>query len=100
MTVLTGVPFSVPKLTVVSSFTNTEGTHSLGLIVLKEEWIEYPTFVMTHTNVVRQLIQQWVSSLLTLCTKNSHFCVQVSLSAILRNRSQIHQSKDSSSASR
>ncbi|KAE9551766.1 hypothetical protein FO519_005003 [Halicephalobus sp. NKZ332] len=83
MTVLTGIPFSAPKLTVISSFINAEGTHSLGLIVLKEEWIEYPTFVMTHTNVVRQVVQQWVSSILTVCAENSHFCVQEGLATYL-----------------
>lgn len=76
---LTGKPFDLPKLTVVSSFIDMEATHSLGLIILKETWFEYPKYKITYINIVRQVIGQWISGILTICSNDYPlFCAQVS----------------------
>lgn len=76
---LTGIQFPLPKLTVVSAYFDIEATHSSGLIVLKETLIEHPNYAVTYTTLVREVVEQWISNILTICSpKNTHFCAQVS----------------------
>uniref|UniRef100_A0A914DQU1 Aminopeptidase N-like N-terminal domain-containing protein n=1 Tax=Acrobeloides nanus TaxID=290746 RepID=A0A914DQU1_9BILA len=83
METLTGVPFPIPKLTVISSALDVDGMSSLGLILVKETWIEYPKYLLTHTILIRQLVHQWVSNVLMLCKGHDNPCFQDGLTTYL-----------------
>lgn len=71
---LTGVDYPLPKLSIVSMPLHAvDAMHPLGLINIRENWIEYPKYLLTHTILNRQIVYQWVSNLFTICDK----CVQV-----------------------
>uniref|UniRef100_A0A7E4VYJ2 Peptidase_M1_N domain-containing protein n=1 Tax=Panagrellus redivivus TaxID=6233 RepID=A0A7E4VYJ2_PANRE len=84
MTELTGMPLSVPKLSVISSLIDVDGTHSQGLIILKESWIEYPKYALTYTILIQEVVDQWISNVFTVCnTAQSSFCAQEGLATYL-----------------
>lgn len=70
---ITGMEYPLEKLTIVSSPIPIDGTHSLGLIHLKDTWVEYPKYSLTHTILMSQIAQQWIANILKICDK----CVQV-----------------------
>ncbi|KAI6235881.1 Mnp-1 [Aphelenchoides besseyi] len=72
MSSLTGVEYPLNKLTLVSAPLPFDGTHDLGLIRLKETWVEYPKYLLTHTILNRQVVQQWISNMFSICDS----CVQ------------------------
>ena len=80
MTSLSGTQLSVPRVTVVSAaLTTIDGAHSSGLILLRSSLFEYPKFAQTTAIIVKEVIQQWVSNILTVCEyNNDNFCIQVS----------------------
>ena len=65
MTALTGFAFPLPKLTVLSTPLSVDGTHELGLVRVKESWAHYPKYALTHTILIRQIVQQWISNVIT-----------------------------------
>ncbi|KAI6225341.1 Matrix non-peptidase-like protein 1 [Aphelenchoides fujianensis] len=70
---LTGVEYPLKKFTLISTPLPVDGTHDLGLIRLKETWVEYPKYLITHQILVRQVVQQWISNIFSACDS----CVQV-----------------------
>lgn len=73
MTELTGVKYPLEKLTILSTPLTVDGTHDLGLIQIKDTWIEYPKYLLTHSILASQVVQQWISNVFTICDA----CVQV-----------------------
>lgn len=68
--------YSLKKLTLISSPLNlTDGTSTLGLIHIKETWLEYPKYLYTHNVLVTQIVRQFFSNMITFCD----ICFQVSL---------------------
>lgn len=74
MSDFTGINYPLPKLSVVSMPLLIDAMHSYGLIKMKESWIEYQKYLLTHTILNRQVVQQWVSNIFTICDQ----CIQVS----------------------
>ncbi|KAI1721477.1 matrix non-peptidase like protein 1 [Ditylenchus destructor] len=79
MSSLTSVHYPLEKLTILSTPIPTDGTRALGLIQLKESWIEYPKYFFPHSLLVSQVVQQWVSNMITICDK----CIQEGLASYL-----------------
>jgi hypothetical protein len=82
MTDLTGVEYPLSKLSIISMPLPVDAMHPLGLINIKEAWIEYPNYALTHTILNRQIVYQWVSNLFTLCDQ----CIQVGVLSLLKSR--------------
>lgn len=75
MAQLTNFDYPIKKLTIISSPINIDGLNYLGLIHLKESWVEYPKYSHSHTVLMSQLAQQWISNIVKICDQ----CVQVYL---------------------
>ncbi|CAD5221004.1 unnamed protein product [Bursaphelenchus xylophilus] len=76
---LTGIPYPLEKLTVLSTPLSVDGTHDLGLIQVKDTWVEYPKYVLTHSILISQVVQQWISNVFTICDS----CIQDGLAAYI-----------------
>ncbi|KAF7632796.1 hypothetical protein Mgra_00007785, partial [Meloidogyne graminicola] len=78
---LTGIDYPLNKLTIVSSplRTGNDAMGGLGLIQIRDSWMEYPKFVHTHSLLVGQIVQQWTTNLLSICDN----CIQKGLSMFL-----------------
>ncbi|CAD5214984.1 unnamed protein product [Bursaphelenchus okinawaensis] len=76
---LTGLQYPLEKLTVLSTPLSIDGTHDLGLIQVKDTWVEYPNYVLTHSILISQLVQQWISNVFTICD----LCVQDGLASYI-----------------
>uniref|UniRef100_A0A914Y9U3 Aminopeptidase N-like N-terminal domain-containing protein n=1 Tax=Panagrolaimus superbus TaxID=310955 RepID=A0A914Y9U3_9BILA len=85
MTKISGNTLPLSKITVVSAaLAETDGSHSLGLIIIKSLLFEYPKFARTTTVIVKEVIEQWISSMLTVCdTSMKTFYLQESLATYL-----------------
>lgn len=83
MTKISGNKLPLSKVTVISAaLAETDGSHSLGLIVIKSFLFEYPKFARTTTVIVKEVIEQWISSMLTVCdASDKNFSLQVSFFA-------------------
>lgn len=74
MASITRSNYSLEKLTLISSPLGlSDGTAALGLIHIKETWLEYPKYFYTHNVLVAQIVRQWISNMVTICDK----CFQV-----------------------
>uniref|UniRef100_A0A914P2J6 Aminopeptidase N-like N-terminal domain-containing protein n=1 Tax=Panagrolaimus davidi TaxID=227884 RepID=A0A914P2J6_9BILA len=85
MTKISGNNLPLSKITVISAaLAESDGSHSFGLILIKSLLFEYPKFSRTTTNIVKEVIEQWISSMLTICeTKTKNFYLQESLATYL-----------------
>uniref|UniRef100_A0AC34G1A0 Aminopeptidase N-like N-terminal domain-containing protein n=1 Tax=Panagrolaimus sp. ES5 TaxID=591445 RepID=A0AC34G1A0_9BILA len=85
MTKISGNNLPLSKITVVSAaLAESDGSHSLGLILIKSLLFEYPKFARTTTVIVKEVIEQWISSILTVCDTNmKKFYLQESLATYL-----------------
>lgn len=82
MASITQFNYPIEKLTLISSpLSLTDGTAALGLIHIKEAWLEYPKYFYTHNVLVVQIIRQWISNMVTICDR----CFQVCLKFIFLN---------------
>uniref|UniRef100_A0A915NYF3 Uncharacterized protein n=1 Tax=Meloidogyne floridensis TaxID=298350 RepID=A0A915NYF3_9BILA len=81
MTELTNTEYPLPRLTIVSSplGAGNDAMGGLGLVQIRDSWMEYPKFVYTHNLLVGQIVQQWTTNLLSICNQ----CTQKGISLFL-----------------
>uniref|UniRef100_A0A915DKD1 Aminopeptidase N-like N-terminal domain-containing protein n=1 Tax=Ditylenchus dipsaci TaxID=166011 RepID=A0A915DKD1_9BILA len=70
---MTSMAYPLEKLTIVSVPLATDATHSYGLIQIKDTMFEYPKYFEPHSLLTSQVVQQWISNIITICDK----CIQV-----------------------
>lgn len=56
---ITSIEYPLSKLSIISMPLPADAMGNYGLINVKESWIEYPKYLLTHTILNRQVVRQW-----------------------------------------